>query len=161
MKKIKPGYYILLAVALFFLYRHFFDDSKEINYYTKEVNSILTDLKHQDYFALHSKLSKNLKKSVSVEDIKLFTKSVELDNKYKFIFKDYKKIDNKIEVTGTVLSKSKELPLDILLQENNGTLKILNQQIGTSEIKAKNLDFPIVVNSSNSTKISNSNNSTK
>jgi len=142
MKKIKPGYYILLAVALFFLYRHFFDDSKEINYYTKEVNSILTDIKRQDYFALHSKLGKNLKKSVSIEDIKLFTKSIDLDSKYKFIFKDYKKIENKIEVTGTVLSKSKELLLDILLQENNSTLKILNQQIGTNEIKAKNLNFP-------------------
>jgi len=143
MKKIKPGYYILLAVALFFIYRYFFDDSKEINYYTKEVNSILTDIKHQDYFTLHSKLAQNLKKSVSMEDIKFFVNSLELDSRYKFIFNDYKKRGTKVEITGTVLSESKELLLDILLQESNGTLKIVNQQIGISEIKAKNLKFPI------------------
>ncbi len=143
LKKIKPGYIILLVIGLFIAYKYFFDNSKEINFYTQEVDKTLTDLKHQDYFALQNKLSNNLKKSVSIDDIKHYTDSINLGRKYKFVLSDYNKKDNKVVVSGTLIYKNSEKPLQITYKENNGTLLIESQKIGASLLKPKSVKFPI------------------
>ena len=145
MRRIKPGYYILLAIALFFIYRYFFDDTKKLTRYTKEVNSILADIEHQDYFAMHNKLSQKLKQTVSIEDIKEYIDRVKLGNKYKFIFKDYENVDNRIKILGTVIVKAREIPLQIIAIEKNGRLEILEEKIGTHVIKGKKLPFSFFV----------------
>lgn len=143
LKKIKPGYIILLAIALFVAYRYFFDNSKEINYYTNEVSKSLTDLKHEDYFALQNRLTNNLRKNVSIDDIKQYIDSIKLGREYKFIFDDYDKKENTIVVSGTVIYKNSEKPLQVTYKDNNGTLLIESQKIGANSLKSKSVKFPI------------------
>jgi len=145
MKKIKPGYYILLILALFFAYKYFFDDSKEISKYTNNINAFLTDIKHEDSFALHNKLSDNLKHTLSIDDIKEFIDNNKLGIHYKFILKNYKKTQNTVDIKGVVIANSKELPLDIVIKDTNQTFVILKGKLGSSEIKAKKLAFPLAV----------------
>ena len=143
MKKIKPGYIILLVIALFIVYKEFFDNSKEINYYTQEVDKTLTDLKHEDYFALQNRLSNNLRKNVSIDDIKEYIDSIKLGREYKFIFSDYDKKENTIVVSGTLIYKNSEKPLQVTYKDNNGTLLIESQNIGNSSLKPKSVKFPL------------------
>ena len=143
MKKIKPGYIILLFIGLFVAYKYFFDNSKEINLYTQEVGKTLTDLKHEDYFALQNKLSNNLRKNISIDDIKEYIESINLGREYKFILSGYDKKENKVAVSGTLIYKNNEKSLEITYKENNGTLLIESQKIGTSSLQSKNVKFPL------------------
>jgi len=143
LKKIKPGYIILLVIGLFIGYKKFFDNSKVENFYKEEVNKTLTDLKHEDCFAMQSILSDNLQKSVSIDDIKQYIQSINLGREYKFVLSDYVKKNNKIEISGTLIYKNKEKPLKIVYRDNNGTLLIESQKIGANFLKPKSLKFPI------------------
>lgn len=143
MKKIKPGYIILLIIALFVAYKYFFDNSKEINYYTQEVGKTLTDLKHEDYFALQNKLSDNLKSTLSIDDIKGYIDTIKLGREYKFVLSDYDKKENRVVVSGTLIYKNSEKPLEVVYKDKNGTLLIEFQRIGTSSLKPKSVEFPL------------------
>ena len=143
LKKIKPGYIILLIIALFVAYKYLFDNSKEINYYTQEVGKTLTDLKHEDYFALQNKLSDNLKSTLSIDDIKGYIDTIKLGREYKFVLSDYDKKENRVIVSGTLIYKNSEKPLEVVYKDKNGTLLIESQRIGTSSLKPKGFKFPI------------------
>jgi len=143
LKKIKPGYIIIAIILSFFIYKKFFDNSEERAIYSKSVEEFLTDLRHQDYFALQNRLSKSLKKCFSVEDAKSFIDSINLGRKYKFELKDYEKNKNLITVQGALIFNSKNLPLITTFEDNNGTLTIKRAQIGASIVRDKNLTFPI------------------
>ena len=146
MKKIKPGYIILLVIGLVIAYKYFFDNSKEINFYKQEVGKILTDLKHEDYFALQNRLSNNLKKSVSIDDIKQYIESINLGREYKFVLSNYDKKENRVVVSGTLIYKNSEKPLQVTYKDNNGTLLIESQNIGNSFLKPKSFKFPMNTN---------------
>jgi len=143
LKKIKPGYIIIAIILSFFIYKKFFDNSEEKAFYSKSVEEFLTDLRHQDYFALQNRLSESLKKCFSVEDAKSFIDSINLGRKYKFELKDYDKNKNLITVQGVLIFNSKNLPLTTTFEDNNGTLRVKRAQIGISIIKDKNLTFPL------------------
>jgi len=143
LKKIKPGYIIIILIAIFVAYKYFFDNSKEIEFYTKEVDKTLTDLKHEDYFALQSKLSSNLKNILSIDDIKHYADSIKLGREYKFVLSNYNKKANKVSVSGILIYKNSEKAVEVVYKDNNGTLLIESEKIGTSSLKPKSFKFPI------------------
>ncbi len=143
MKKIKPGYIILLLIGIFVAYKYFFDNSKEVNYYTQEVGKSLTDIRHEDYFALQNKLSDNLKNSLSIDDIKHYIDTIKLGREYKFVLSDYDKKPDSVVVSGTLIYKNSEKPLKVIYKDNNGTLLIESQKIGNSSLEPKSVKFPI------------------
>ncbi len=144
MRRVKPGYIILGVIALFVAYKHFFDDSEVREYYTKEVNSFLTDLKHEDSFALQSKLAPNLKQVISIDELQNFINSVKLGSRYKFELKDYDKEDNSIKIIGNLIKKDTKEQLRVTLKDINGTLYIESSEIGSVKLTHKNLSFPLV-----------------
>jgi len=144
VRRVKPGYIILAFISIFVIYKQFFDDSEIKRYYTKEVNSFLTDLKHEDSFALQSKLAPNLKHIISIDELQNFINSVNIGSRYKFELKDYDKDDNNsIEVIGNLIKQDAKEQLKIVLKDINGTLYIDGSKIGNSTLRAKKSPFPL------------------
>lgn len=140
----KLGYKILILIAIvisIFWYRH--DKSKKEQYYTKEVERLITNLRREDYFAIQNMLTSNLAKKISIESIKRYSKDLNLTRKAKFILNDYKKDNNIVKVKGVVVNNNQELPLEVTYKESNNTLYILEQKIGSRLLKPKEYTFPI------------------
>ena len=148
IKKLKPGYIIIFIILAFVVYKKFFDHSKEIAYYTKNINSILEDIRHQDYFKFQNRLEKSLQQSISIESLQNYMEAINLKRGAKFIFKDYKKRKNLITVDGIVVNKGKKLNFKTIFIDCNGTLLIKSQKIGKEELKVNNPSFPIICKSS-------------
>ena len=140
----KPGYKILIAIGIsIILYKYINYNSQEKELVNKKINNLITDIRREDYFAIQNLLSSKLAQSISIEDIKSFTKDLNLTRDSKFILTNYNKDKNIIKVNGNIVLKSKKLPLKIIYQENNGTLQILEQIIGSKVLKSKKYTFPL------------------
>ena len=143
MKRVKPGYIILALLAMFFIYKYYFDDSKIREAYTKEVNIVLTDLKHEDSFALQSKLSPNLTHYISIDDLQNYIEHIKLGSRYKFELKDYEKEDNNLTIYGYIIKKDKKEPIKIEFNDTNNSFAINSLEIGKAKLSAKKYSFPI------------------
>ena len=144
MKRVKPGYIILAILAIFFIYKYFFDDSKIRKTYTKEVNKVLTDLKHEDSFALQSKLSPDLTHYISIDDLQNYMERVKLGSRYKFELEDYEKEDNNLTIYGYIIKKDNKESIKIEFNDINNSLFINSLEIGKAKLSAKKYSFPIV-----------------
>ena len=142
--RIKKGYIYLTIIALAIYGYISYKNSKEREHYSTIVNSMITDIRREDYFAIHSKLSNNLKSKISIEDIKNYCQSLKLNKQSSFDLKHIKKEDENITLSGIVTTDKKQQELYTTLQESNDTYTILSQKIGKSELKAKKVSFPIV-----------------
>ena len=140
----KLGYKILIAIGIGVgIYEVISYNSAQKERIIKEVNRLVTDIRREDYFAIQNLLDSNLAKSISIEDIKEFTKDLNLSRDTKFILEDYDKKDSIIKIKGVVLSKNKELPLSLTYKENNKTLLILEQKLGSRILQPKKSSFPL------------------
>ncbi len=146
----KPGYLIVAIIILFIIYKLFIDDSSYREELSTEVNTILTDIKHQNYFSLQERLTPNAKKTVSIEDIEKFCKDIHLNENFKFILKKYNKKDKLVNISGNIIIQNKKTPLGLTLIENNSTKFIKSFKIGTKELNSKKINFPLTVNKFNS-----------
>ncbi len=146
----KAGYLIVAIIILFIIYKLFIDDSSYREELSTEVNTILTDIKHQNYFSLQERLTPNAKKTVSIEDIEKFCKDIHLNENFKFILKKYNKKDKLVNISGNIIIQNKKTPLGLTLIENNSTKFIKSFKIGTKELNSKKINFPLTVNKFNS-----------
>jgi len=146
---IKIGYIILLIIAIIFGIRYYFDDSKEVALYSKNIINSINDLKNRNYFQYQNRLSNDLKSIISIEQIKNFANSLTLSKSYKFILKNYKKDKNKIIINGVLITNSTKIPIQTQFSDVNKTLLIDYQKIGNFEIKESNLTFPIICKKGN------------
>jgi len=140
----KLGYKILIAIGFSVgVYKLAHYDSAQKERLTKEVNKIITDIRREDYFAIQNQLSPKLAQNISIEEIKAFTKDLNLTRDTKFILDGFDKKDSLIKVKGVVVDKNRELPLNITLKDNNGTLLILQQKLGSRILEPKKGNFPL------------------
>ncbi len=140
----KPGYIIVALILVFIIYKRYFDDSKYVAFLNAQVDKVLNDIKHQDYFALQEKLTLKNKKQTSIEDIENFCQALRLSQEYKFTLKDYSKNNNEVNVTGTVIDNNKKLPLELIFVENNSTYLIKSGKIASRNLTANKKVFPIL-----------------
>jgi len=152
--KIKKGYIYLTIIAVSIYSYLNYKESKEEAHYTKVINNMLTDIRREDYFVIHSKLSDDLKNRISIEDIKKYCQAIELNKKSSFELKKMKKNDNNITLLGIVKTDTLEQELHTTLKESNNSIKFLSQKIGKVELKAQKLSFPLTT-SNKKTKVAN------
>ena len=142
--KIKKGYIyisvIIIAIYLFVNYK----DSQKKSHYSKIIGSILTDIRREDYFALHSKLSNNLKSKISIDNIKNYCTKLKISKDNKFEIKDYKESNNTVKISGIFTNSAKKSELHIAIKEQNGTITIISQKIGKFSLVPKKESFPIL-----------------
>jgi len=135
---LKPGYKILIAIAIVSVGYHYYSKNKEMkNSYIKDVNKILTDIRREDLFEIQNKLVPKLSKELALEDIKKFAQDLNLTKESKFILSDVDKDKNITTIKGKVAINKQELPLLIKYQDINGTNYILQEKIGNRELKLK------------------------
>jgi hypothetical protein len=140
----KPGYKILIAIGIGIgVYKLVNYDSAQKERLTKEVNKIITDIRREDYFAIQNQLSPKLAQNISIDEIKAFTKDLNLTRDTKFILGDFEKKNSLIKLKGIVVDKNRELPLNLTLKDNNGTLLILKQKLGSRILEPKKGNFPL------------------
>jgi len=140
----KLGYKILIAIGIGVgLYNFTSQDSQEKERLTKEVNKLVTDIRREDYFAIQNSLAPKLTQNISIEDIKYFTKDLNLTREAKFILEDFDKNSDTINIEGVILNKNKEIPLNLTLKDNNGTLLIIQQKLGSRVLEPKKSKFPL------------------
>jgi len=150
MKKIKPGYKILALLAvIYFIYFIYSKNASAKLVYKNKIDSILTDIRREDYFSFQDKLTKDLANSNGIENIKEFMRDINITKSTKF------KLDNiddsnktLIKVSGILVTKNRELPLVVEFSDNNKTLYIKKATIGVKELKVINYSFPISASSS-------------
>ena len=141
---IKKGY-IYILIILVAIYGYFsFNSGSDKKQYTNAIDNMLTDIRREDYFAIHNKLDDSLKDKISIEDIKNYCQSIKLTKESKFKLVNIDKKNNTIKLSGIVTTKNKEQELYANLKENNNSFKFLSQKIGKVELKEKNASFPIV-----------------
>ncbi len=134
----KPGYKILIAIAIVSVGYHYYSKNKEMkNSYIKDVNKILTDIRREDLFEIQNKLVPKLSKELALEDIKKFAQDLNLTKESKFILSDVDKDKNITTIKGKVAINKQELLLLIKYQDINGTNYILQEKIGNRELKLK------------------------
>ena len=134
----KPGYKILIAIAIMSVGYHYYSENEEMkNSYIKDVNKILTDIRREDLFEIQNKLVPKLSKELALEDIKKFAQDLNLTKESKFILSDVDKDKNITTIKGKVAINKQELPLLIKYQDINGTNYILQEKIGNRELKLK------------------------
>ena len=135
----------MILIILIAIYGYFsFSSSADKKRYTKTINNLLTDIRREDYFAIHTKLDNSLKDKISIEDIKNYCQNIKLTKESKFKLVNIDKNNDIIKLSGIVTTKDKQLELYTDLKENNNSLKFLSQKIGKAELKEKNASFPIV-----------------
>jgi DNA replication protein DnaD len=135
---LKPGYKILIAIAIVSVGYHYYSKNKEMkNSYIKDVNKILTDIRREDLFEIQNKLVPKLSKELALEDIKKFAQDLNLTKESKFILSDVDKDKNITTIKGKVAINKQELLLLIKYQDINGTNYILQEKIGNRELKLK------------------------
>jgi hypothetical protein len=139
--KIKKGYIYLTIIAIIIYSYLNHKDSKEKEHYSTIVNSMLTDIRREDYFKIHSRLPNELKSKISVDDIKKYCQSIKLDRKSNFELKKLDKNDENITIAGIITTKDKKEELHTVLKENNNSIVILSQQIGNQSLKLRNYLF--------------------
>jgi len=140
----KPGYKILIAIGIGIgVYKLVNYDSAQKERLTKEVNKIITDIRREDYFAIQNQLSPKLAQNISIDEIKAFTKDLNLTRDTKFILGNFDKKNSLIKLKGVVVDKNRELPLNLTLKDNNGTLLILKQKLGSRILEPKKGNFPL------------------
>jgi L-rhamnose mutarotase len=142
--KIKKGYiYLAIIFVAIYLYFNYKDREKKIHY-SKIIDSILTDIRREDYFALHSKLSSDLKSKISIDDIKNYCTKLKISKDNKFEIKDYKESNNTIKISGIFVNSAKKSELHTTIKEQNGTITIISQKIGKISLVPKKESFPIL-----------------
>ena len=140
----KPGYKIIIgALIVYGIYHYLSEKSKEELLYKKRVDSIITDIRHEDYFSLQNKLAPNISDKISIEDIKQFSKDLNLTKNSKFILNEIDKKSNYIKVVGEIVTKSKKLQYSGTFIDKNGTLLINSQVINNRKLEATKTTFPI------------------
>jgi len=140
---IKKGYIILIVLAAL-IYGYFSYQSTNTNKkYTNIIINYLTDIRHQDYFAIHSKLATKTKKTVSVDDIKNFCQKIKINKFDKFDLKDVAINNNQIKISGFIISNGQKIELHSAFIEQNNTLKLISQTIGKIKLTPKTFAFPI------------------
>jgi hypothetical protein len=139
----KLGYKILIAIGIGVVaYKLINYNSKEKELITKKVNSIVTDIRREDYFAIQESLEPTLAQNISIDDIKRFTKDLNLSRDSRFVLDNYEKKSNIYKIKGNIITSSKEIPFKLELKDNNKTLFILKESIGEKELKGLNRTFP-------------------
>lgn len=142
----KPGYKILIVVLIvsaFFYYKN--KKAEEEAYYAGKVESILTDIRREDYFALHEKFLPKVAKNISIESIQNYIKRISLGSSYKFQNLNHKENNGTTTITGEVVSKKYRLPLTMTFKDINGTLYLLQQKIGDIKLQQSKNPFPLPV----------------
>ena len=140
----KPGYKIIIgALIVYGIYHYLSENSKEELLYKKRVDSIISDIRHEDYFSLQNKLAPNISDKISIEDIKQFSKDLNLTKNSKFILNEIDKDKNYTKVVGEIVTKSKKLQYSGTFIDKNGTLLINSQVINNRKLEATKTTFPI------------------
>ncbi len=140
----KPGYKIIIgALIVYGIYHYLSENSKEELLYKKRVDSIISDIRHEDYFSLQNKLAPNISDKISIEDIKQFSKDLNLTKNSKFILDEIDKDKNYTKVLGEIVTKSKKLQYSGTFIDSNGTLLINSQVINNRKLEATKTTFPI------------------
>ena len=144
-KKIKPGYYILTFIFLLIYFYNLYSDAKEYKLSLQnKINNLLTYLKNENYFKFQDELNATLKHKVSVEDIKNYAKSLNLDGNSTFLIDNItKRKDNLIAVRGMIVSKDAQKKAFFLLQESNKSFSLINSKIENLKFIEANSTFPI------------------
>ncbi len=147
MKKfrIKPGYIILMTIAIIYIFFHFHNKSKaKKDFYIKKINSILTDIRREDYFAMQNKLSTTLSNLISIEDIKNFMYDLNITRKSRFELTDIEEFNKTyIEVVGIIINNKNRLPAKFIFEDVNKTLRVKYQKIYLKELKYSKKNFPL------------------
>ncbi len=150
MKKIKKGY-IILGLFVFSIYYYFhYQTQKNIEFLTKKITQIITDIRREDYFKLHQQLMYPNK--ISIENIKNFSSKFSLNRDLKVKLKNFENIDNIIKLNALIKNNDLSLPIKITLQENNNNFKIVYLNIGNNTLEDNNFSFPIILSDKNNTK---------
>jgi hypothetical protein len=144
MIRIKKGYIILFVLFSTIYFYKSYTNKVEKEEISQTVKGFLDDIRHQDIFVLHDKLSPSLKKYIAIEDIKEFVHKYNLSRDLEFNIKEYEKEDELTKVKAIVKDKSLSLPLEISYEESNQTL-IKSLKLGKAILKAKKYTFPIVL----------------
>lgn len=140
----KPGYKILIAifiVSAFFYYKNM--KAKQEERYIKRVESILADIRHEDYFSLHKKFLPKVAKNTSIESIQKYTKKLSLGGSCNFEHEKHEEKNGTTIVTGIVASKKYKLPLMMVFKDINGTLYLYKERIGNSQLEQDGYQFPM------------------
>jgi len=141
---LKLGYKIViiaLIVAVGFFYFQGVKSKREERYITK-VNSIITNIRHRDYFAFHKELLPELAQKVSIERIQEYMKHFAIERDVQFHINDISKKSDIITLNGELESKKSSIPLEMIFQEKNNTLYLISPNIANQTIEGVDLEFP-------------------
>ncbi len=143
----KLGYKIIITIIVLWSgYKYFHNTNKEKLFYENEVNKIVTDLRHQDYFAIQKRLTPKNSKNISIEDIKLFISDFNLSKKAKFSLDSIDKDNNITTVIGSLLDGNRKSMVKINFKDINNTPYIYSQQFGNKTLQIPKTSFPILTN---------------
>ncbi len=140
----KLGYKIIIIVLItsvgFFYYQRV-KSKKEERYITK-VNSIITNIRHRDYFAFHKEFLPELAQKVSIERIQEYMKHFSIERDVQFHLNDILQKSDIITLNGELESKKSNVPLEMTFQEKNNTLYLISPNIANQTIEGVDLEFP-------------------
>jgi len=144
--KIKKGYILLAIIAIIIYNYNNYKKLKEKEFYTNILNQHITNIRHQDYFAIHSNLDGNLSKEISIEDIKKFTQAANIKKRDKIILNEINKDENKIELIGELVQENGKKDINFTIVKYENEFKVLSQKIGDNALKPSKVSFPIIEN---------------
>ncbi len=143
----KLGYKIIIvAIVSYFAYGYYSTVQDRKRQYIKEVESIMTDIRREDYFAMHNSLDSTISSKISIDDISLFIKGFKFTKQSTFILESIDNDSNRVIVKGSIVNNNKEMPSIFKFKDNNGTISILSEKIGTKELVGSRYSFPITAN---------------